>query len=276
MKLLGKTFPLVLGLILGLGAAVFGQTPREEYGICSYYGDEFQGRKTASGERYNKSDLTCAHRTHPFGTLLRVTRFDNKKSVVVRVTDRGPFIKGYVVDVSKRAAIELDMVREGIVKVKIEVVGGSGQRPVENSTTTPPAGKPSPGTSTVPPAQRPAPDPNAGRMPVPPANRPVNGGNFNEHDLYSLELKRPPRNGFGVQVATLTNLENVFPEIARLQGTWPEQVMVSIVPTRSGAAGNAYKLILGPFVDRQTAAKQQRLAAKKGYKRCFVVDLMTI
>lgn len=93
-----------------------------EYGLATYYGDQFHGKKTASGEVYNKDDFTCAHRKLPFGTKVRVTNLKNKKSVVVRVNDRGPWVKGRVIDLSYAAAIEIDMIKDGMVRVKIEVL----------------------------------------------------------------------------------------------------------------------------------------------------------
>ncbi len=93
-----------------------------EYGKASFYADKFQGRRTASGEPYDKDKLTAAHRTHPFGTKLRVTNMANKKSVVVRVNDRGPHIKSRIVDLSREAARRVDGIRMGIFDVKVEVV----------------------------------------------------------------------------------------------------------------------------------------------------------
>ncbi len=93
-----------------------------EYGKASFYADKFQGRRTASGEPYDKDKLTAAHRTHPFGTKLRVTNLANKKSVIVRVNDRGPHIKSRVVDLSREAARRIDGIRMGIFDVKVEVV----------------------------------------------------------------------------------------------------------------------------------------------------------
>jgi len=92
-----------------------------EYGQASYYSDEFQGRKTASGETYNKWDFTCAHKKLPFGTKLKVTNLKNGRSVAVRVNDRGPWIKGRIIDLSYAAAKKLDMIKDGVVKVKIEL-----------------------------------------------------------------------------------------------------------------------------------------------------------
>jgi rare lipoprotein A len=96
-------------------AAAFKQT-----GVGSYYGPELHGRRTASGERFNQAALTAAHRTAPFGSRLKVTNLSNGRSVVVRVNDRGPFVRGRVVDVSAGAARQLGMHGRGIAKVRVE------------------------------------------------------------------------------------------------------------------------------------------------------------
>jgi peptidoglycan lytic transglycosylase len=92
-----------------------------DVGEASYYHDRFQGRPTASGELYQNTELTAAHRTLAFGTLIRVTRLDTEESVVVRVNDRGPHKAGRVVDLSRRAAEEIGLVRAGIADVRIEL-----------------------------------------------------------------------------------------------------------------------------------------------------------
>ncbi|WP_341534328.1 septal ring lytic transglycosylase RlpA family protein [Oceanisphaera pacifica] len=91
-----------------------------QQGKASYYGGRFHGRKTASGEIFNKNILTAAHRTLPFGTQVRVTNLNNNKSVVVRINDRGPYAKGRIIDLSEQAARQLKMIRAGVVKVKVE------------------------------------------------------------------------------------------------------------------------------------------------------------
>lgn len=93
-----------------------------EEGIASYYAEKFHGRSTSSGERFNMHDKTCAHRWLPFGTMVRVTNLKNDRRVVVRVNDRGPWKHGRLLDVSKAAAIDLDMIRDGTARVRIEVV----------------------------------------------------------------------------------------------------------------------------------------------------------
>jgi len=97
-----------------------------ETGIASWYGHPYHGRRTASGEIYDMEKLTAAHRTLPFGTWVEVTNLANGKRVRVRITDRGPFVDGRIIDLSRGAAQEIDMVRAGIVRVRLEVIGGSG------------------------------------------------------------------------------------------------------------------------------------------------------
>ena len=91
-------------------------------GKASYYADKFHGRLTSNGEVFHQDSLTCAHRTLPFGTLLKVTNKDNGKEVVVRVNDRGPFIGGRIVDLSRAAANRLGMIKKGIARVEVKEV----------------------------------------------------------------------------------------------------------------------------------------------------------
>lgn len=89
-------------------------------GTASYYGKAHHGKRTASGERFNQNALTAAHRTLPFGTRVKVTNLDNGRSVVVRINDRGPFGRGRIIDVSKAAAEQLNMLRSGTAPVRLE------------------------------------------------------------------------------------------------------------------------------------------------------------
>jgi rare lipoprotein A len=96
--------------------------PGEEVGLASYYGERFHGRTTASGARYDMNAFTCAHPTAPFGTRLRVTDLETSRTVLVTVTDRGPFVGGRVVDLSLAAARRLRMVERGVARVRVERV----------------------------------------------------------------------------------------------------------------------------------------------------------
>lgn len=98
---------------------VMAQPQDSVVGIASYYANRFHGRKTASGETYNKDGFTCAHLKYGFGTKLRVKHLDTGKEVIVRVTDRGPYSKKYTIDLSYAAAKELGIVQAGHARVAI-------------------------------------------------------------------------------------------------------------------------------------------------------------
>lgn len=95
-------------------------------GIASYYAHYFHGRTMANGQVFDMYQMTCAHKTLPFGTMLKVTDLDTGKSVIVEVTDRGPFKPGRIVDLSYGAAIELGIVSKGITPCEAEILNGSG------------------------------------------------------------------------------------------------------------------------------------------------------
>jgi len=96
--------------------------PTVQTGLASWYSDSLQGHATASGEAYDRDAMTAAHRTLPFGTRVRVTRVSSGKSVDVTINDRGPFVDGRIIDLSRRAAKQLDMLQDGVVRVRIVVV----------------------------------------------------------------------------------------------------------------------------------------------------------
>ena len=97
---------------------------------ASYYADKFHGRKTSSGEIFDMNALTAAHKTLPFGTVVRVTNLENNKSVNVRINDRGPFVPGREIDVSKAAAQHLDMIKTGTAKVSLTIVSGTTEKSI--------------------------------------------------------------------------------------------------------------------------------------------------
>lgn len=96
---------------------------RARLGKASWYGPKFHGRRTANGEIFNSSALTAAHRNLPFGTKVKVTNVRNGRSVIVRINDRGPFIKGRIIDVSAGAARKLNMIGSGVATVQLEILG---------------------------------------------------------------------------------------------------------------------------------------------------------
>jgi rare lipoprotein A len=153
-------------------------------GIASWYGDDFHGRKTSSGERYNMYKLTAAHKTMPLGSRVRVTRLDNGREVEVKINDRGPFVEGRIIDLSYGAAIRLDMVRDGVAQVKITVLSF-------------PEGTPA------------APSPSAGPVP---SERPVSP----EPSSYV------PGGEYWIQVGSFVNPRNAEWLREQLMGAFPE------------------------------------------------------
>jgi rare lipoprotein A len=145
---------------LGITALCAAQTPssvqygifRQE-GIASWYGAEFAGRPTASGETFNPNQLTAAHPTLPFGTLLKITNKHNNKQVTVRVNDRGPFVSARIIDLSQGAAAQLDMISTGTAPVIVESVDAISFSPT-----------PAPANSSAP-AAAPAPNRIAAQVP---------------------------------------------------------------------------------------------------------------
>ncbi|WP_158607359.1 septal ring lytic transglycosylase RlpA family protein [Rhodohalobacter sp. SW132] len=104
-------------------------------GVASWYGSKFHGRATANGETYNMNDFTAAHRTLPFNTVVKVENLDNGSSVVVRINDRGPYVDNRVIDLSRRAAREIDMENAGTANVEIYLVE-EGDRPIGDRRVT--------------------------------------------------------------------------------------------------------------------------------------------
>lgn len=121
---MNQTLLYILGSVLlvgvALGLAFYG--PYYEVGIASWYGPGFDGNYTANGEVYDMNGVSAAHKTLPFGTIVRVVEFDTGNSIVVRINDRGPFIEGRIIDLSKGAASELGIVDKGITKVGLRIL----------------------------------------------------------------------------------------------------------------------------------------------------------
>lgn len=128
-------------ILLVIGAATCGSAPRFEpsatagisletpatQGVASWYGPGFDGKRTASGEHFNQNHLTAAHRTLPFGSIVRVKNLQNGKTVDVRINDRGPFAKGRIIDLSAAAAREIGLVQAGVGKVELRVLSLGAQ-----------------------------------------------------------------------------------------------------------------------------------------------------
>jgi len=298
---------LLLNLLLATGLLA----QEDELGLGSYYSDLFHGKPTASGELYDKTKFTCAHKTYPFGTLLKVTRLDNNKSVQVRVNDRGPFISGRVVEISKAAADQISLVQDGSTRVKVELVKQT--QPTEAITETPKVAEEKPtvvatnskvveepkkeektAKTSEPKAEKTTSEKSVAvnKKPEAPKEEPkkpapakaekgteskavlVKGSEFQPYDLFEIELKKPEKKGFGVQVAVLTTQEALFKKIADLQEDWFSSILVSV---QKGAKGDViYKIVLGSFATEGEANNYKNNLKKNKKMDGFVVDLASM
>lgn len=190
--------------------ACFGQI---QTGKASFYADKFEGRPTASGEKYKHSRLTAAHKTLPFGTKVKVTNLSNNESVEVVINDRGPYVDGRVIDLSKSAAEKLGFVNQGITDVKIEVVdAGDGK------------GKNQPVT--------------------------VEHVSVEEKEYYDFEVSRKNPRGYGIQIGTYQELVNVIRLSDNLKNSYKKRVTIQ-VKVLNGV--KFYSLVVGEFSSRKKA-----------------------
>lgn len=301
-----KSLVTVFFMNIFLATAVLSQ--EAEYGLASYYADQFQGKPTASGELYDRNKLTVAHKTLPFGTLVKVTRLDNNKSIQARVNDRGPFISGRVVEVSGSGAEQLDLIKAGSARVKVEVIV---EKPAETVViATPEPVKPQTETTPDPPAPETVKKPEVREEQPPKAvkkkeedapkttsanttpakktnvspkkgepvtlSQPVlvKAADYQTYDLFQIELKRPDKKGYGVQVASLTTQDALFKKLAELQGDWFSTILVSV--QQSSKKDMVYKVILGTFATEEEADIYKTNLRKNKKMNGFVVDLSTL
>ncbi len=227
---------LALGLVSLVGCAHRGIAPEaavpgaREKGLASWYGRPYHGRRTASGEVYDMYEMTAAHRTLPFGTKVQVTRRDDGRSVRVRINDRGPFIKGRIIDLSYAAARKIGLDIDGVAPVVLEVVKGG--RSLEPASTPPPMAEPTPPPAveaTSPPAAESMPPLVA--TPAPPVPR---------HE------EEPSGECFWVQVGAFGQHSNAVRARQKLQDSGERAVIVE------GPSG-LERVRLGPFEQREEA-----------------------
>lgn len=260
-------------LILSLLFAWFlagAQSGYVQEGKASFYADKFEGRTTASGERYSHNKSTCAHLSLPFGTLVKVTNLSNDKSIVVRVNDRGPFVPNRIIDLSLSAAQKLDFVKDGITDVKIEVVDDQGAVIVDKVPESP---RPTPvkteqrPASTV--AAKPENKPASPSKPVTNEPKVVVTPEASISELYSVNVTRLNPQGYAVQIGSYKELVNLLRIADDLKTSLKEEVRVQ-VSTLNGE--KIYRLMVGGFPQRSGADALKR-KVEQIYPDCFVVEL---
>jgi rare lipoprotein A len=197
--------------ILTVGfSATLAQT---QTGKASFYADKFEGRPTASGEKYKHSKLTAAHKTLPFGTKVRVTNTANNQTVEVVINDRGPYVDDRIIDLSKSAAEQLGFINQGLAEVKLDVLdAGDGKT---SSQVTP-----------------------------------IANVAVDEREFYDFEIERLRPTGFGIQIGTYQELVNLMRLADNLKNSYQKKVTVQ-VKVINGV--KYYSLIVGTFKTRKKA-----------------------
>jgi rare lipoprotein A len=202
-----------IALILLIASIKLSQA-QVQTGKASFYADKFEGRMTASGEKYKHSKLTAAHKTLPFGTKVRVTNLTNNETVEVIINDRGPYVDGRIIDLSKSAAEKLGYINNGLAEVKVEVVDAG--------------------------------DGKGGGQVVP-----IDKVSVDEKEFYDFEIQRFEPKGFGVQIGTYQELVNLMRLSDNLKNSYRKKVTVQVKITNGV---KYYSIILGQFSSRNKAA----------------------
>lgn len=260
--------------------------PQEDYaftetGIASWYGPDFHGKPTANGEIFDMNDLTAAHKTLQLPSLVRVTNLDNGRALVVRVNDRGPFVRGRIIDLSRRSAQLLGFEQSGTAKVNIEVLGDESRRIASLAKRMPGADdepvKPAPaGTVTV----EALPSPGGGAASPSPASTSgaVPASSSKAVNATPLEAAPAPTGqvsvvsvkptGIFVQAGAFTSQSNAQRLSISLAGIGPTQV----VPVRLGVQ-TFYRVRIGPAVNVEDADRMLDRVAAAGFPEArLVVD----
>lgn len=196
---------------------------QSQTGKASFYADKFEGHSTASGEKYKHNKLTAAHKTLPFGTVVRVTNLANGNTVEVMINDRGPYVDGRIIDLSKSAAEKLAFTNLGVTDVKVEVVDAGDGKSKSQPVT-------------------------------------IDNVSVDEDEYYDFEIASFKPKGFGVQIGTYQELVNLLRLSENLKGSYKKKVTVQ-VKILNGV--KFYSLIIGPFSTRQKAESFHNDVKKK-------------
>ncbi len=260
---------IFLFVLLGT-AYCLGQLGYTQTGLASYYADKFHGRRTSSGEIYNKHKLTAAHRELPFGTMVKVTNLRNNKSVVVKINDRGPWISTRIIDLSYAAAKEIDMIAAGEVPVKIEVVQPAPEYE-QHTDLTKPKNKPAPKSKPKPkPKEKPKPEekPKSQNQEAFASLLQKLKNKIQSEGVYSRWGTKLNLNGsYGIQVGSYSTLENAIKQLQFINHKGYSRVYIK---KQKQGKKYLYKVILGQYKSREIAKKNLTEVRRKGIKG-FVV-----
>jgi rare lipoprotein A len=214
----------------------------DETGVASWYGDQFHGRPTATGERFDMNALTAAHKTLPLPGLVEVTNLANGRRIVVRVNDRGPFVDGRILDLSRGAADALDLRRAGVGEVRVRYLGRAPRQGGGGAIQY--AGVPT-ATPSPPPESTPGPTPYLSPGPA------------------TLAQAAPPsRDGLWIQAGSWNDPREARRAADRLGGG----------ATVDEAAPGQFRVLIGPWPDAGTAERSRRAVISRGYPGAMMIS----
>jgi len=241
-KTLENMKKITLIIILILSALVLHAQKDIQYGKASFYANKFEGRTTASGEKYWHSKLTAAHRTLPFNTRIRVTNLSNNQTVVVRVNDRGPFVKDRIIDLSKSAARKLDFIKDGVCNVKLEVL----DRPQEKNNATPIVKE-------------------AGTGKLKAEGKGGESVQF-KPKFYNLSVESKRPIGYGVQLASYKEMVNLLERVRKIQSKLRQDITIQVT---SVDGMKVYRIVAGQF-DNRIKAERFKESIRDDFPGCFI------
>lgn len=254
---------LSVAVVFLFGVSLKAQTA--EYGVASYYNDKYHQQPTANGELYDKGAMTAAHKELPFGTMIKVTRLDNDKSVIVRVNDRGPFKDGRIVDLSKAAAEKIGLIKDGVTNVKIEKIDKASEKELAVKTqqsTKKEVAKPEK-TKSSPTKMQP--------KSVSQKTTNTYTNNVGEMDgFYKVSMEKVPSGNYSVQIGTFNSYENMMNQVAKLHEQWFSDVIVQV---DNSTGTKIYKVCVGNLEKREAATEYKKNVEKKIGIKGFVVAL---
>jgi len=256
---------VLLGLyfIVLLSVNTNAQVGFRQEGMASFYAKEFEGRTTASGERFSHKKATCSHMSIPFGALVKITNLENNATVIVRVNDRGPFSPDRIIDVSQSVAERLGMAGKATVKVSIEVVDNNGYsiqkaEPVEQTQKTE--------------------NPEVVNQPKVEKETTVTKKTETtdkveekkkESELFTLKVEVSEAKGFSIQIGSYKELVNVLRIATDIQNTTKKETKIQVTNINGE---KIYRLMVGSFSNRKEAETAKEKIVKI-YKDCFIVEL---
>lgn len=283
-------------------ANVILSVPQKQIGEASYYSDKLHGRKTSSGEKYDKNAFTAAHLEHPFGTMLKVTNLKNKKTTMVRVNDRGPHdkTKKRILDLSRAAAEQIDLIKMGKTMVEIEVITEDAEKKnqvdsneisedetesepkennpkkviVDNQSETETSTKKNPSNSEIDPEEKKSDESNIKtedenlKKEVVDESCENNLANCKKIGYYTTTGQKTICDGYGIRVGSYSNYKSTWTQVRKISRLGFKPVFINIDDVEE--KGLLYRIVIGQFNEKKDGKSILSKVKSSGYKDAFI------